>query len=149
MGNQREIRQVSPARLGVAIPIRDGCANAISKILSQHRQAHFYTYIAEPNTDTIFPNMDGDHTAVGVSKVARFIIQSGGKMWCGYDAFCNHLSDVAQYLNDAHFFVGDEEEYIDEFRITSGTLILDRVHNGGWRPVDEYINERWPTRETQ
>lgn len=32
-------------------------------------------------------------------------------MWRGYDAFCEHIASVAQYLTDALFLVGDEEDY--------------------------------------
>lgn len=140
MGNQREIRQVVPsAQLGVAIPIRDGCVDAVAGLLAKHEVGHFYTYIAEPGADYIISNMDYGKTPIGTSDTARFIIQSGGKMWCGYEAFCDHIANVAKYLHDAHFFVGDELDYIDKFRITNGKLHYKRVHSGYWLAVDEYL----------
>ena len=60
-------------------------------------------------------------------------------MWCGYGTFVEHVRALAPYLDDAHFFLGDEEEYIDEFRVCGGVLSYRRVHHGGWRPLDEYI----------
>lgn len=105
MGNQREIRQIAPTQnLGVAIPICDQCVQSIADILAQHETHHFYTHIAPPGDATSFPNMDGDDTRLAASTTARLIIQSGGKMWCGYDAFCGHIADISQHLHDAHFF---------------------------------------------
>ena len=145
MGNQREIRQVSPTvHLGVAIQIREGATESVIGILAKHATGHFYTYVATANDDCSIPNMDDNETRIGSSRAARFIIQSGGKMWCGYEAFCDHIADVAEYLHDAQFFVGDEEDYIDEFQIANGKLILSRVHSGGWRSVHEYLAERFP-----
>lgn len=145
MGNQREIRQVLPtSQLGVAIPIRDGFAGAIAAILAQREKGHFYTYLATPNEDFTISNMDFGHTPLHRSRAARFIIQSGGKMWCGYEAFCEHIADVAQYLEDALFLVGDEEDYIDQFSISDGAMDYKRVHSGGWRSVDDYIREHFP-----
>lgn len=148
MGNQREVRQLRPsAHLGVAIPIRNGCAGTISDILAQHDQGHFYTYLAAPHEDCLIQNMDSCETVIGRSHTHRLVIQSGGKMWCGYDAFCNHIACLAKCLENALFFVGDEEYYIDQFLIEAGSLILTRVHSGCWRPVDEYIREQFPEYE--
>ena len=145
MGNLREIRQVAPTQnLGVAIPIRDPCVQSVADILAQHKSGHFYTYIADRDEATTFPNMDGDDTRLAPSTSARFIVQSGGKMWCGYDSFCGHIADAAKYLHDAQFFVGDDEHYIDEFQITDGQLSLQRVHSGGWRALDQFLAERFP-----
>ena len=145
MGNQREIRQVLPvAQLGVAIPIRDGFADTIASMLAQYRKGHFYTYLAAPDEDYTISNMDFEDTPIGRSRVPRFIIQSGGKMWCGYEAFCQHIAAVAQYLEDALFFVGDEEDYIDRFSISDGAMNYQRVHAGCWRSVGDYIREHFP-----
>ena len=145
MGNQREVRQVSPStHLGVAIPIRRGFAGTVASLLAQNDQGHFYTYIAPPDEHYTIPNMDFDRTPIGSDRESRFIIQSGGKMWCGYEEFCNHIASVAQYLEDARFFIGDEKEFIDEFEIIDGKLNQQRVHSGYWRPVDEYLRERYP-----
>jgi len=145
MGNQREIRQVFPvAQLGVAIPIRDGFADTIASILAQNEKGHFYTYLAPTNEDYIIPNMDFGDTAIGRSRESRFIIQSGGKMWCGYESFCKHIASVAKYLEDALFLVGDEEDYIDQFSISDGECDCKRVHSGCWLPVEEYVRKHFP-----
>ncbi len=73
-----------------------------------------------------------------------FIVQSGGKMWCGYPEFTEHIREVAPLLADATFLVGDEEDYIDEFRIASGALTVTRVHSGCWRDVEDFIREDYP-----
>jgi hypothetical protein len=145
MGNQREIRQVLPVRrLGVAIYVRNGFAGAIESVVAKHEIGHFYTYVAAPDVDFTIPNMDFDDTPIGRSVVARFIVQSGGKMWCGYEAFCKHIATAAKYLDDAVFLVGDEEDYIDQFSIADGKLDYRRVHSGCWRSVEEFIRERFP-----
>lgn len=47
------------------------------------------------------------------------------------------------------FFVADEQDYIDKFRIIDRNLDLQRVHSGSWRPVDEYLSERFPELEIE
>lgn len=145
MGNQREIRQVFPIyQLGVAIPIREGFALKIASILAQFPKGHFYTYVVPPDEDFVIPNMDFGDTPIGRSPASRFVIQSGGKMWCGYDAFCKHIASVAQYLEDALVLVGDEEEFIDQFSIANGAMVFKRVNSGVWRSVEDYIREHFP-----
>ncbi|MGY8770568.1 MAG: hypothetical protein ACKVH8_19310 [Pirellulales bacterium] len=145
MGNQREIRQLTPTyRLGVAIPVRVNSLEIVADILSQYKQGHFYTYVVPADTECSIWNMDGDDIHMGASSRAYFIIQSGGKMWCGYDEFCNHINSVAKYIEDARFFVGDAEDYIDEFAISNGRLIYERFHSGFWIPVDEYLRKCYP-----
>ncbi|KAB8141207.1 hypothetical protein F8S13_20625 [Chloroflexia bacterium SDU3-3] len=131
MGNQREIQQVSPAqRLGVVIPIREGCAASVAAILAPHDRGRFYTYLIEPNTADSIPNLDGDDIHVGAQQAAQLVIQSGGKMWCGYEAFGQHIAQLAPYLSDALFFVGDDTGEIDRFQIAQGKLSICRVHTG-------------------
>lgn len=145
MGNQREIRQVSPtSHLGVAISVKDHCVEAVSDILARYTPGHFCTYLVAPGDRTSFPNLDGPDTKLAASTGTRLIIQSGGKMWCGYDAFCEHISEIARHLQDCHFFVADEEDYIDEFVVADGRLSLLRVHSGCWLPLDEFLAERFP-----
>jgi hypothetical protein len=141
MGNQREIRQVSPREgLGVAIPVRAGCAAEFSRLLGDGRERHhFYTYFSRAGEPIRIVNMDGPDVAIDPQSRDHVVIQSGGKMWCGYDAFVDHVRTLAPFLEDALFYVGDEEDYIDEFRLSAGELHYRRVHAGGWRPVDEFI----------
>ncbi len=144
MGNQREIRQVYPTcQLGVAIVLRPGGVTSVQNILNEEELRHFYTQLAPANAPLTIHNMDFDSAELGASPFARFVIVSGGKMWCGYEAFGQHIARVAPYLEDALFFVGDEESYIDRFAIKDGQLTLTRVHEGYWRPVDEYIVEHF------
>lgn len=145
MGNQREIRQISPThRLGVAVRILDECESIVSTLLNEHKQGHFYTYIAAANEDHRIYNMDADETDLGILRYPTFIIQSGGKMWCGYDAFHNHIAAIAEFLTDATFLVGDENDYIDEYRISNRSLDYRRVHSGYWMPIDKYIRDHHP-----
>ncbi len=144
MGNQREIRQVSPRfHLGVEVAISDGSVDSVANILSEHEVGQFYTYIAKANEDYSISNLDFGDTNIGTSPAPRFIIQSGGKMACGYEAFCEHLARVSRYLHDAQFFIGDED-CIDEFRIVDQQLNLRRVHAGGLWCVEDYLRQRFP-----
>lgn len=141
MGNQREIRQVAPRDgLGVVIPIRAGCTPALTKVLGgQENCFRFYTYKVAAGEAIAFPNLDGPDITLAPQSCDHLVIQSGGKMWCGYEAFVEHVRTLAPFLANAHFFVGDEEDYIDEFRLSDGVLHYRRVHEGGWVPVDEFI----------
>lgn len=142
MGNQREIQQVSPAqRLGVVIPIREGSAALVAAILAPHDRGRFYTYLIEPNMPCSIPNLDGDAIHVGSEQTAQLVIQSGGKMWCGYKAFGHHIAQLAPYLSDALFFVGDDTGEIDKFHIEQGKLSIHRVHTGPWISVEEYLKQ--------
>lgn len=142
MGNQREIQQVWPTqRLGVVIPIRTGCAALVAAILAPHDQGHFYTYLIEPNMPCSIHNLDGADIHVGAEQTAQLVIQSGGKMWCGYEAFGQHIAQLAPYLSDALFFVGDDTGEIDRFQIAQGKLSIHRVHTGRWISVEEYLEQ--------
>lgn len=141
MGNQREIRQVSPREgLGVIIPVRPGHASEVTQLLGDNdEQCRFYTYFQRAGDPIEFPNLDGPDVALSPRRQDHIVIQSGGKMWCGYEAFVDLVRALSPHLEDALFFVGDEEEHIDEFRLSGGGLHYRRVHEGCWRPVDEFI----------
>jgi hypothetical protein len=141
VGNQREIRQVSPREgLGVVIPVRPGHAGEATQLLGdKDEQCRLYTYFRPAGEPIEFPNLDGPDVALGPQPGDHIVIQSGGKMWCGYEAFVDRVRALTPHLEDALFFVGDEEDYIDEFRLSGGELHYRRVHEGSWRPVDEFI----------
>ena len=141
MGNQREIRQVSPRDgLGVVVPVRLGQVGEVIRLLGDlDEQGRFYTYFAPAGEEISFPNLDGPEVTIRPRPRDQIVIQSGGKMWCGYEAFVGRLRKLAPLLEDALFFVGDEEEYIDEFRLSGGELHYRRVHEGGWLSVAEFI----------
>ena len=141
MGNQREIRQVTPREgLGVALKVRDGASADVSLIMGDKSEWHrFYTHICPAGEPISFPNLDGPSVTLRPTLRDVVVIQSGGKMWCGYEAFVERVRALAPCLEDALFFVGDELDYIDEFRLSNGELHYRRVHEGGWRPVDEFI----------
>jgi hypothetical protein len=110
----------------------------------QARPGQFYTFLRRAGEPIQFMNLDGPTVDIPDMALAsqprdHVIIQSGGKMWCGYEAFVDHIRALAPHLEGAHFFVGDEIEYIDEFRLCGGGLLYCRVHEGSWRPVDEFI----------
>lgn len=144
MGNQREIRQVSPREgRGVVIPVQVGHSGEVRRLLGDvDQQCRFYTYFRPAGEPIEFPNMDGPAVVLGSQSRDHVVIQSGGKMRCGYEAFVDHVRALATHLDDATFFIGDEEDYIDEFRLSGGRLYYCRVHEGGWLPVDEYIRSR-------
>ena len=137
MGNQRMIQQVSPrAGPGVAIPVvRPGHVEEITRLLGDDDQrCQFYTYFYPAGEPVDFPNLAGPDVALGLQPCAFVGIQSGGNMvGCGYEAFVDHVRALAPHLSDTHFFVGDGEDYIDEFRLSGGHLHYRRAHQGGWR----------------
>jgi hypothetical protein len=143
VGNQREIRQVSPREgLGAAIRVRPSQSDEVRKLLDDATErGTFYTHLSPAGERIEFPNLDGPDVSLDPQPCDHIVIQSGGKMWCGYEAFVGHVSSLAPYLEDALFFVGDEEDYIDEFRLAGGELHYRRVHQGGWLPVSEYIRQ--------
>jgi hypothetical protein len=141
VGKQWEIRQVSPREgLGVVIQVRPRHTDQVTKLLGdKDEQCRFYTYFTPAGELIKFPNLDGPNVEIVPQAGDHIVIQSGGKMWCGYEAFVDHMRALAPHLEDTLFFVGDEEEYIDEFRLTAGEPRYRRIHKGGWRPVDEFI----------
>ena len=147
MGNQREIRQIEPcSRLGVCIPVSEGKAGVVRSIVDSHSIGHFYSYLYDVGAEQSIPNMDGADSDLGVLVNPAFVIQSGGKMWCGYPSFTQHITEVSPYLSDATFLVGDEEDYIDEFEIRSGSLKVTRLVSGFWMSVEDYIADYYPKR---
>ena len=46
---------------------------------------------------------------------------------------------LAPMVDDVIFYAGDEDIYIDEFRIVAGTLHYKRVHEGYWRDLNDYL----------
>ena len=54
----------------------------------------------------------------------------------------DHVRDLAPHLENALFFIGDEEDYIDEFLLSDSQLLYRRVHQGYWWPVDDYIRSQ-------
>lgn len=146
MGNQREIRQVSPrAGLGVVIPIRERCSTDVLRVLGERDDwGRYYVYFCPSGEAIECTNMDGaldENIFVEAQSRDHIVIQSGGKMWCGYDAFVERIRALAPNVEDALFYVGDEVDYIDEFRISDGVLQYRRVLEGFWYPVDRYIEE--------
>jgi hypothetical protein len=142
MGNQRQIIQVSPRKgPGVVIAVRIRHEPELRKLAGDaNKLQHFYCILFEAGEAIHFPNLDGPDTSLGPMPSVCLAIQSGGKMWCRYEAFVEFLNSLAPLLEDARFFIGDELDYIDEYRITEGKLECNRVHQGGWRPLDEFIN---------
>lgn len=143
MGNQREIRQVEPrSSLGVVLKILPDKADAVRDLLGQFAKGHFYTLLIPAGESVAFPNLDGPNVDLGLLPGEHLAIQSGGKMWCGYEDFVDHVRQLAPFVEEGLFFVGDEEDYIDEFRIRSGKLNYSRVHSGSWWPVDDFLRTR-------
>jgi len=91
-------------------------------------QGRFYTYIHPAGKPIQFFNLFGPDVSLPPEECDNVIIQSGGKMWCGYGAFVDRVETLAPHLEDAHFFIGDEQYYIDELRIMDGELHYQCVH---------------------
>ena len=139
MGNQREVKQTEPLLCcGALLRIRPGAELKMRETLDALK-SRFYTWVLDAEGPVSFPNLDGQDTEIGPQLGAFVVVQSGGKMWCGYPSFIEHISELAPLLEDAVFYVGDEEDYVDEFRIHSGGLFYRRVHEGGWVPVTDYL----------
>jgi hypothetical protein len=141
MGNQREIRQLLPfvVRWGAAIPIRGG---QYDLLLSQHDRLHDYRMLVQRSQGTLrFPNLD--YEDANVRRLGDYLcLQSGHKMWCGYEQWVAFLSDISPSLLDATFYVGDELGFIDRFDITKGHLDRERVHDDEWISLDRFPSTR-------
>jgi len=109
---------------------------------AEHR-GRFYTYFCPAGEPVEIPNMDGPAVCIGPSKRDYVVIQSGGKMWCGYEAFIEHTRPLGPHLEDALFFVADEEDYIDEFLIEGGRLKYQRVLQGAAWNLNRFLTERY------
>lgn len=141
MGNQRELLQVSPRRgRGAILRLRPRATSAVEQILAASNP--FYAHLRRRGDALQFSNLDGPDTDEGIASEDHLIIQSGGKMWCDYQYFVDRVRILAPSLDDALFYVGDEEDYIDEFRIERGTLGYVRVHAGCWQDLEQYLRER-------
>jgi len=145
MGNQREIRQVAPRTgLGVIVPVRDGHSDQVESIIKTSKErGSFYTYFCPADEPIEIANMDFEpDIRQPPSEYDHVAIQSGGKMRCGYEQFVDHVRELAPHLEDAHFFVGDEEDYIDEFLLKGGQLHYTRVHQGFWWDLEDFLAPR-------
>ncbi|MFK3649537.1 hypothetical protein ACI2IY_14040 [Lysobacter enzymogenes] len=143
MGNQREIRQISPREgLGVVIAVRPGRRDEMLRILGDTSVRHFYTFFSPAGERIAFPNLDGPDVDQDPQGCDAVIIQSGGKMWCGYEALVQNLRELAPFLEDAHFFVVDEEGFVDEAKLRDGALHFRRVGEGHFGNVEDFIVER-------
>jgi hypothetical protein len=144
VGNQREIRQVSPRHgLGVVIPVVTRRIVEVKQLLGDDaEQCRFYTYFCPAGEPIHIANLDGPDIQLPAQARDHITIQSGGKMWCGYEEFVARVRSLAPHLGNTLFFVGDELDYIDEFRLSDGQLLYRRVVQGYWWPVDDYIRSR-------
>jgi hypothetical protein len=142
MGNQREIRQVSPREgLGVVIAVRVGRRDEVLRVLGDTSVRHFYTFFYPAGARIAFPNLDGPDVDQDPQDFDVVIIQSGGKMWCGYEAFVQNLCELAPFLEDAKFFVADEDWLVDEADLRDGVLHFRRVGDG-YFDVTSFLEER-------
>ena len=145
MGNQREIRQTSPrSGLGALLCVRVGRGADVKRLIDDWNQAaRFYTYFFPAGEPFEMLNMD---FACSIRQDALdrdyLVVQSGGKMYCGYENFVTHIRMLAPMLEDAQFFVADEEDYIDEFLVVDGELRYERVHQGSSPYLEEYLSSR-------
>jgi hypothetical protein len=149
VGNMREIRQVEPLQgLGVVIRIRPECVDRVRETIPLGSDL-YYTSFYPAGAPIEFPNLDGPDVDFGILPGDHIVIQSGGKMWCGYEQFVQLIGQLAPMLEDALFYVGDEVDYIDEFRISDGRLNYQRVHEGYWWSVRDFLRTNNRLSETQ
>lgn len=142
MGNTREIRQLPlTENYGVVLNIRPNKEKNVIKLLKEKENITFYTYYIPPYEEGLIYNLDSDDLSLDKSEIHRLVIQSGGKMWCGYNNFCIHIRKLARYLENSEFLIGDEINYIDQFSIRNGELIIERVHSGYWISIDTFIKQ--------
>lgn len=138
MGNQRSIQQTEPFRCrGAVLRVRPGAGPVVETWLDAHDR--FYTHFYAAGEEVSLPNLDGDRTSLGGLPGEHVVVQSGGKMWCGYDAFVDNLRHLAPHLEDARFLVADERTRIDEVRVHAGRLLVERVYDGGWCRLDDFL----------
>ncbi len=145
MGDQREIKQIRPIRRsGFAVPVKDNAATSIREILAGYAVGHFCRYLLERNEIGSIPSLDSSPTVLGVLHEPHFVIQSGGKMRCGYENFKSHIALLSAYLPDSMFLLADEEQYIDRYEIVNGALHYRRVHDSGWWDLTDYASKHFP-----
>ncbi|MGL6074619.1 MAG: hypothetical protein ACRC8S_10705 [Fimbriiglobus sp.] len=144
MGNQHEFRQLTPRKgLGVVIPIRLGHTPDVDRILGEPTERYRFYISIVPAGETIeVDNLDWGMRRLDAQPYDCVTIQSGGKMWCGYDVFIQRIRDLAPFLDDALFYVGDELDFIDEFRLIDGALHRQRLHRGYYLDVRKFLRSR-------
>jgi hypothetical protein len=111
-------------------------------LLSRFDELRDYRLIPERSTGILeFPNLD--HADVRLERTGEFLcVQSGAKMWCGYENFVAKVAELSPCLEDALFYVADEEDYVDRFSIQDGRLNYSRVHAGHWWPLNDFPDTR-------
>ena len=123
---------------GAAISVRDGHMDALLELhdeLYEFRMIPIRSHGAES-----FPNLDYEDRELPVPG-DYLCIQSGAKMWCGYDRFCTEVATIAEHLEDATFYIADEEDFVDRFRIVDGGLQYERCHSGYWYGLEDYLRD--------
>ncbi len=142
MANCRTIRQVSPrAGLSVVIAVRPGRAAEVDRLLGDpDERFRFYIHLIPAGQPIEFKNLVGGYVDLGPQPQDHVIIQSGGKMWCGYEAFVERVRSLAPHLEDALFFAGGGEDfYIYEFRLSGGELHYRQLPEWNWQDVEALI----------
>jgi hypothetical protein len=138
MGNVHSIVQVRPAqsRRGAAILVRPDRRTALRELHEAVGGKEFYTYLhTVPISFAIsgVNGLDGEFR----DELLYLVIQSGGKMWCGYEDFAATIARFAPALDDAMFLVGDEDVgFVDEYTIVDGSLQRRRIAEKDWHPIE-------------
>jgi hypothetical protein len=145
MGNTHHIQQIAPNRTrgGVAILVRRPFMGVVrQKHESLEEKCYTFLHLLEVSFQIHSVNFPDESFR---DQLLYFCIQSGGKMWCGYDNFIAVVRDFAPYLEDALFYVNDEIGYcgfVDEFLLENGSLYHRRVAESGYGSIDDYLHEQ-------
>jgi hypothetical protein len=123
---------------GVVLAIIAGESAKVAALLGT--RIGYYIYFAPADKPISFDNLAGPDVDLGIREGDHIVIQSGGKMWCGYENFVELVRELAHSLEDSLFYVGDQEVcYVDEFRIQNRCLQYRRVHQGTYLPVEMFL----------
>lgn len=124
MGNLHIVVQLGPAKTrdGAAILVRPDRRADLRRWHEAIGGEEFYTYLQTVPLSFAITGVNGQDGEFR-DELLYLVVQSGGKMWCGYEEFAAAIARFAPALEDATFLVGDEYVgFVDEYTIVGGEL---------------------------
>jgi hypothetical protein len=140
MGNHHAIIQVEPrtSYRGVAIIVSKG---HMGMLLARTEELEEFRIIPiRSDGSQSFSNLDSEPRPLQ-NPGDYLCLTSGLKMWCGYEEYREKIRELAIFLEDAAFYIGDEEDFIDRFSIVGGRLQYARCHSGCWYDLQKYLDD--------